>query len=628
MALSPFFKLQDSFPAVDHNEAGELLSRLVASVPFTNIWELAGASTADLGSELSKFTSSHFDAFWNSLKTQYTDVIGSFSPADPAKLTDEEVLVAAKMAVDLYGRYPSGKIGALQLAVKLNGKPDDNIWQRLAVIQTATATTARTKMTPEFFDALASYYIAMAGQYIQNNSREFRFLGRVLNDSDGLPKAGVRVACTDGSISSYPRQFGTTTTNPDGYFRIAFTTLDDITAKYPLTFTFTHRELANAVYSSKEYDPDTPRIAVEFALVFNAIPSTSKTVTSTGIGIPADVQAYLTANSITVSKLEDIRRIGTFKNLPSDTIDKNNVNLLKLDGLASLEVVNADNAQNASLYDRGYTGISRIANTPGPSFVEDNRDLLGDYGAGKVHYVAQAAHLYGLNNLASELTAIPGRIGEGESLIGPATGCGCSDCASTVSPLAYLADLLSFTVNNLNSSNGTQLTSVYLKDNFFQEFGQLPASCSQLKGNICQNRISTEVMRKYYNTVESGIPSLRKDAFDTAEKEYLMATYEYLLTKLGTSYSEVRRMRAVPLGDLEERMKVSDRLGVVLDDGTDTIAQLFIDLSDPLNITESGLESLFGLRDSSRSVLTTTPESKVEQWKKARLREIWETQEG
>ncbi len=631
MAFSTYYTFVDFFPLIDKTEVQKLIILIDGEANFKDIFLLSRGDPARLASLLDD-TPDLFGAFVTSFAAKALEVAADIRPVDPKAPTAEESLRLLSGFQLFYNFWPDAKRGALEWALQTVAS-HENVEGTYGILQVAgklTPGSAAFLSQPELYVGLARYYIVMAGRYIARELKHYTVTGRVVA-SGNVPMEGVQVRLQDKNVV-VARQSGATFTNDKGYFRSSFSTMEDISSKYTLEVAFTHPQLKSAEIRSISYDVAYPKEIHSFTLSFDPVPSSSKTVASTGTAIPADVQTYLTGHGITVSRLEDIRRLGGFINLPSDGIDKDNPALLKLDGLASLELVNPDVPKNSTLYARGYTSISRIANTPRKDFVAQNKDELGDFGSAQVHYRARAAHLYALNALAGELTQRPAGETPSTAPVGPANGCGCSDCASTVSPLAYLADLLCFTLDNLDTASGTSITLNYIKTNFFQEIGALPASCSSLNTTMCQNRIAAEVLRQYYATAEISTTRTPRQLSDfaTAQHDYLTGTYELLLNKLGTSYLEIRRMRGVQ--DVGERKRLSERLGIVLDVDTnpatpDTIKQLFIDLSNPANPAETALQSLFGHRRTTPFMLDPNPESNVAQWKKARLREMWREQD-
>lgn len=630
MAKGTYFELAEFVDPIEKTEFENWISWATTVEGIKDIWSLLGQSTTSFGALIETSAETVFKEFWPTWKQQAEAQIAAFTPGDPDKPTPEEQIRIDALIPEFLAVFPSAKAQALRMALENVRPKSGNDWRMLEAASSLAEVDARDKQDTAFYESLAAYYMTMAARYATARSVRYDFLGRVLDgNNSSAPKPDVRVSCADLSFV-VARNFGITSTNREGYYRIGFTVLEGIETTYNLRFTFTHEELSAPVEQTLTFSP-VSKLPVPVTLAFVPLPSTSKTIASTGVAVPADVQAYLASQSITITRLEDIRRLGALKNLPPKSVDTGNADLLKLDGLASLEVLQDDVTKNAALYDRGYTGITQIANTPRSSFVEENSDLLGEYGSAQLQFQARAAHLHALNQLAGGLTAVPELSGE-EQPKQLASGCNCPDCTSAVSPLAYLADLLAFATSNVKEDDDANETYQnvsleYLKGKFFHEFAALREECEQLKGTICQNRIAAEILRAYHGTIGSPNPA----ALLNDERDYLFKAYELLLSKLGTSYVEIRKIRG-SIGT-EESDGLTDRMGIISEDGSSTLDQLFIDASDPANLLEGStsepknLESLFGLRDSRRPLLDTTPISKVETWKAARLRELWAEQD-
>ena len=138
--------------------------------------------------------------------------------------------------------------------------------------------------------------------------------------------------------------------------------------------------------------------------------------------------------------------------------------------------------------------------------------------------------------------------------------CGCDDCEAAVSPLAYLADLLDYAVEHLED-DGDPITLSFLKSTFHQRFGDLPASCEEVDRQVRQVRICIEVLRSYLKAKNLPSGTLSKKTLADAEKSYRLEAYTTLLSKIGSSYEEIRLARtAEPL----IRKALAERLGIEL----------------------------------------------------------------
>lgn len=118
-----------------------------------------------------------------------------------------------------------------------------------------------------------------------------------------------------------------------------------------------------------------------------------------------------------------------------------------------------------------------------------------------------------------------------------------------------------------------------------------------------------------------GIAAPPDPVFVRNQRQYLNAAYANLLTQIGTSYDEVRRL---PHANAEIRQAAAERLGLA----EENLDALFFDLNaTPPALFKDDLESLFGLRDTRRPPLQSTPVSSIEQWWLAHLRTLWREQD-
>jgi hypothetical protein len=251
-------------------------------------------------------------------------------------------------------------------------------------------------------------------------------------------------------------------------------------------------------------------------------------------------------------------------------------------------------------------------------------------------HVAARAQTHFLNNvlighrahLANGFTSqIPG---VGLAAPSPAT-CTCKDCQAATSPLAYLADLLDYVPAHVfrddQPKDQAAVNLKFLTDTFHQPFGDLPASCESMEEQVPQVRIGIEVLRSYLKAKPP--PSDRQAALAQAETAYRAAAYTTLLNKIGTSYEEIRAARTL---NKEARQALADRVGVDrVTFGIDPLDALFLDPTavapQPRAITETMLEKLFGLVDTTRNPLTDGPTPDLQTWRLQHLRSLWRAQD-
>ncbi len=105
------------------------------------------------------------------------------------------------------------------------------------------------------------------------------------------------------------------------------------------------------------------------------------------------------------------------------------------------------------------------------------------------------------------------------------------------------------------------------------------------------------------------------------EADYRLGAYQALLSRIGTSYEEIRLARGA---DPDIRQALASRLGITLDPGTNQLEKLYLSASA---MTEANLESLFGLADTARDPLTSAPEPVLLGWRRAYLEVLWREQD-
>lgn len=321
-----------------------------------------------------------------------------------------------------------------------------------------------------------------------------------------------------------------------------------------------------------------------------------------------------------IRTLADVRAVGGLAHLENLPIPLEDPSVEALQAHANLSVLSSDLAQNQYLIEQGFRNVRAIASTPRAEFVRGMHERLGDLQAAKLH-VKAGAQLQVLNNTLMGLRAdfangFPSKM---QGITNPAlpdwfqVRCTCEDCESAVSPLAYLADLLRYTLTHLRSD--TRLVGLeFLVETFHQPFADLPAACEQMDTQIPQVRLCTEVLRSYLGYPGSSSTPVPGDA----ERTYLEAAYAQLLRELGTSYAELRQALFAETEE-EERVRLAQRLGL----RPENLGDLFLDLDTDLS--ERRLEELFGLRDTTRTPLeVVSAEPEVLQWQLAALRTGWD----
>ena len=109
-------------------------------------------------------------------------------------------------------------------------------------------------------------------------------------------------------------------------------------------------------------------------------------------------------------------------------------------------------------------------------------------------------------------------------------------------------------------NNKNKIDLQFLVDTFHQPFIDLPTDCEAVEKQLRQVRICIEVLRSYLGNRPLADP-VKEAALAKAEGDYRFAAYAMLLNRIGTSYEEIRRIRAETP---ENRKALAERLGIDL----------------------------------------------------------------
>lgn len=193
------------------------------------------------------------------------------------------------------------------------------------------------------------------------------------------------------------------------------------------------------------------------------------------------------------------------------------------------------------------------------------------------------------------------------------------DPTEIFSPLAYLQDLMDFAVHRIASGNSAApINRKVLVEAFHQPFEELFIYRQAAKRPISQVRLCIEILRKYYSQHGLTVPS-------ETEEQYRQIAYQTLLHQFGTSFDEIRLIRA-PDTDPKARQALAMRLGIDLEPvRPDQLDRLLLDEK----VTEIDLEKMFGLATTTHPNLQGVPELHCEllTWQLHRLQASWKQQD-
>lgn len=154
----------------------------------------------------------------------------------------------------------------------------------------------------------------------------------------------------------------------------------------------------------------------------------------------------------------------------------------------------------------------------------------------------------------------------------------------------YLEDLLGYAdlrvrFSGDDESVGTEQVGQLLADALLQPFDRLIEAENRSAGErpVLQVGIAVEILREYLDSLQVDIDTTAADG------AYLQRAYPDLLVQSGTSFDELRMVRAAGDEEVDEaRRALADRLGV----DAARIDELFF---EPADLTEEDLERVFGL---------------------------------
>lgn len=295
--------------------------------------------------------------------------------------------------------------------------------------------------------------------------------------------------------------------------------------------------------------------------------------------------------------LADLRRDITIEkeaNLGDE--DRRQFELLK--SYAFLRLVSRDLKTTQALIDAGYTDLFSIAVKSQDAFVDSLKGRIAPATAARLYIQTQnqfailrnisAENRVHLANGYASTTAFAQSAGTGET-----PPCQC-DCQSAVSPLAYLTDLLDYTLRHA-THNGSTLGPAKLTELFHQPFGDLPDDCAASETLCRQVRLCIEVLRSRTSAVDEQIIT-----------KHSRRAYDALLAELGTSRRELRLVRGIA----QLQQALVERLGLTLPSTdpaktTDRLRLASNSTEPAQKLTEENLEIIFGFQDTSRDPLST-----------------------
>lgn len=444
-----------------------------------------------------------------------------------------------------------------------------------------------------------------------------RFVGQLLDRQAGRPLPDYVVRVLDLEAVPEPASLGRVVTDGNGLFSVKFTLPGNGTnGSQPPG----RRQLQLAISSPEGVEIDPVTVVAEAGraeVVEVRITPPAEEDTSAPAADIAPPQVVRILHDRGLRTLADIRRAGGLRHLAG--LDPDDPAVRRLEEQAQLSLLSADVELTGRLIEQGFSTPQAIADAPRAAFVSALAPSIGVYRAAELKKRAEAQAKV-LTNIAVGLRsglvngylAPPGvgDIGLDGNVIAP-TQCGCQDCEAAVSPLAYLADLLEYTVSYVKD-DGDDISLAWLEDRLEQPFRAYPASCEAMDKRVRQVRLCVEILWRLHQEHQTA-------GLFEATASYRLKAYSTLLFRLGTSPEELELV--LGLGDEAGMTGLADRLAVL----PEHLPELLIDpemMPNPL--TEARLEELFGLVDTTRNPMAEGQTPLLETWRQEYLRRLWQ----
>lgn len=427
--------------------------------------------------------------------------------------------------------------------------------------------------------------------------------GRLLNQDNDDPLVGFIVRAFDLDADPAPKQLEDAYTDSEGRFVVVYMTpATPEQAEEETEPQKRHLCLHILTPQGKEIHETDIEVLVdqeepiEIRVLLPKDPAKftfAELATALQIQFPVQLISFLAEREI--HSLDHIRRAGGISHLEGLPVEPNDPAVQTLEAHAYLSLLSSDVQLNATLIEKGYTSMAAIASIPRSAFVASIQEVLDAPQAEKLHQKAHAQMSCLINVVTNQRAELANGFA---SLVFDSIRdlfpirCDCPDSESAVSPLAYLTELLDYTMAHVKyKDSNVHIDLPGLENNFHQPFGQYPTSYEQVERKVRQVRVCIEVLRK-----ELESKSLEVDL--EAYKTYLLETYRTLLNQVGTSYDAIRLARTA---EPEERKGLANRLGISLsNNSSDELDALFL---TPETTTEQVLEQLLGLVDTIRDPL-------------------------
>lgn len=524
-----------------------------------------------------------------------------------------------------YGWFRQGQPRVLE---ELLDQPSDTLRTALdAAIRERIIPDIRREI-PGIMERLRDLRLA-EGRLVQQ-----RWVVQLLDEIGDLPLAGRRVTIVDTTAAAGEEDLGTVFTDRLGVCAIVFPLARDASAaetdRLQLTIWDNGTTLAQIRVTPQIDQTEVTVIRVD------VLPDEHGDV-ALGDATSASPELLARLSQRGVTTINDLL-------LQPGLIDADEDALATLRAEARLAVMapSLSQTERVNLLNNGFRSLLDVGATSRAEFVRNNRESIGgDAATFATHFGAREArkvffHMIGSAWLKNVTTPgddepdpeIPAGMDE---ILAQFQSCGCKDCTSAVSPAAYLAHLLEWTLDHIKDV-ATAIQFSQLEEELHQPFGDMPANCRAVEEEVRQVRICVEALWRFTNLLAREDLQL-STPFRNAYRHLRNQLYTGILTNLGTSFEQLRRAMLQVDGDSVvaeqialHRQNVADLLGV----DQSRLNQLFFNIEQPpVSPGEDLLQERFGFRSTRAANVfstTSTPPDLV-LWQRERLEAIWQTQD-
>jgi hypothetical protein len=459
-----------------------------------------------------------------------------------------------------------------------------------------------------------------------------RFVIQLLNEATGRSLSGYAVAVTDPRAEPEDQDLGTLFTDGRGACAIIFSLPGDApastTRRLQLRISDAGVDVAEATVEARTNQQEVAVVRVRVRESEHGDVSIDDTAP------PALAQRL---------RVQGIRTLNDVLAHPEVIDEEDAEGLERLRATAKFAVLAPNLAPEARehLINQGSRSLLDVAAMSRAEFVRDHHDDLGgDAATYATHFAARETRktLYHMINSAwlKNVTSpddeppdpdIPTGVND---VLEGFKKCGCKDCSSAVSPTAYLAHLLQWTLEHIKGGTAS-ISFSQLGEEFHQPFGDLPASCSAVEVQVPQVRICVEALWRFTDFLTRDDLQL-PTPFRLAYRELRNRLYRLILNNLGTSFEQLRTATLNIAGEslaaqqvAAQRQALADILGI----DASHLNELFFNIEQPpVSPSEAELEELFGFKSTrAENIFAAPPTPQLIAWQRERLEAIWQTQD-